>query len=707
MGGWAATKSLNKQTSHRSAVWFLVGITLLTATSFAALSTWRLWNSRSHQETRIANVNYWKILASSSEKDRVHLRFEDSAYWLPARSHLLSKRTHVATQKTGTRIYQLQSGSEIQLAADSVLHIDPAKDANSPASVSLLSGMALFKGPLIVKSRQQTYSIDRNESKTFFVDSDDVTIDSRPIETLKIVGQRFNIDLSKTPTIEIQIPRISSEDELIEFSRTSNFSSIVFSKKIASNQLTVPVDLGERAPGAWFARQRSRESGQLVTRAVINFQTFKVLSPEKVVRYGQRWISWADFGPSSYYRVETSGTQGFVNINSSFYTRDRLFDLSQIDHVGQIFVRVVGISPTEEEHIGPHQALLLPPKAEMLKSSSEIGNPALRLFARGWRIQLNDSEARRVREGYVILRESELRGIRVATEIESEVQSKPLNYIFEISKDQAFSNPERVRPTSRGELLPPALPLGLIFTRLREVDDDGQLGAFGPASRISTLLPAPLPLPTRQTRDDVQLSWSIPVDVAGFEVKYSESPKFSPESTKTIRTALRSKSIAKPASGNLHWNVTAIQESGGAVSQTSNTMVVRIERKQPIRRLAELRQRPPTSTEIRRSIAALNPSLIELIEPLEDAVIVGAATSSKYGQLRWRNLDPLTPNGKSPFVVEISTDRDFVHIVERGSTNGTSYKLEGDLPEGSLFWRVRKKGAGEWSSTRRLELVFE
>lgn len=700
-------ESTDKQTGHRLGLWFLVGLTLLTATSFAALRTWQIWSSRSHQESRLDTPNYWKILASSSEADRVHLRFEDAAYWLPARSHLLSQSTHIATQKSGTRIYELRSGAEILLSADSVLHFDPAKNASNPASVSLLSGMATFKGPLIVKSRQKTHSINSDESKTFLVEADAVTIDSRPIENLKIFNQSFNIDLSKTPTIEIELPTASNQEEYLEFSRTSNFSSIVFSEKLSSGQRLVSVNLGERAPGAWFVRQRSKHSGQLVTKSAINFQTFKVLSPQKIVRYGQRWISWTDFGPSSYYRIETSASENFENIKSSFYSRDRLFDLSRLDHVGQIFIRIVGISPTEEEHAGTHQALVLPPKMEMLKSSSEIGNPELRLFARGWRIQLSESEARRVREGYVILRESELRGIRVATNLESQVQARPLNYIFEISKDLAFSNPERVRPTSRGELLPPALPLGIIFTRLREVSDDGQFGSFGPASRISTLLPAPLPLTTRQTREDVQLSWTIPVDVAGFEVKFSESPNFPPDSTKTIRTALRSKSIPKPVSGNLYWNVTAIQESGGAISVPSKTMEVKIERKDPIRRLAEPQQRPPTPAEIRRSIAAINPSLIELTEPIEDAVIVGAATSTKYGQLKWKDLDPLPTQAKSPYIVEISTDRDFVQIVERGSTNGTSYKLEGDLPEGSLFWRVRKKSGGEWSSTRRLELIFE
>ncbi len=687
-----------------SMLWLAFGVVLFAGLIVATLQTWQLWTSRPFSEFEASNQSYWKILASNSDSHQVHLRFEGAGFWLPARSHLLSKSAHIATLKNGTRLYELQSGAEILLSAESVLHFSPATTTHSRATVSLLAGMARVRGPLIFKTRTRNYALNPGEEKTFLVEADAVTVDSRPVADLH---SQEDIDLSKSPNLDLTLPSGRTANATLEFSRDSGFGSVIFAQPVSPTQTIAKVFFGDRAPGSWFVRLRDLSSGHSAALAAANIQTYERLEPSKIIRYGQRWISWKDSGPSSFYRVETSLSPDFQQVQSSILNRDRLFDLSRIDHVGQIYLRVVGISPLEKEYASAPLAIDLPTKTELLRSRAELGNPDLRLFARGWRIQLNESEARRIREGYVILKESELRGIRVAPELETRVQANPTSYVFEISKDLAFSNPERVRPTSRGELLPPALPLGVIYTRLREVDDLGQFGAHGPASRISTFLPSPIALPSRQTNSEIRLSWTLPIDVAGFEVKVSSSPDFSDAATTVHRTTTRHKAIPKPTGGKVYWNVTALHEAGGPVSAPSATSEVTIERIEPVRRIVEQKERPPSPEEIRRSLAAINPSLVELVEPSEDAVIVGGATATKYGNLTWKDIDPVRGKTPSTFVVEIATDRDFVQIVERGTTTSHSYKLEGDLPEGSLFWRVRKKAYKDWSSARRLELVYE
>lgn len=703
--------SLTHKPNNLSVTALAIGCTLLAGLALAVLKTWSLWENRPHLgiDSAIQNPtqNPWKILASNSDSHQVHLRFQGAGFWLPARSHLLSKSAHIATRKSGTRLFELQSGAEVRLAADSVLHFSPATFSQSRATVSLLSGMAQVRGPLIFKTRSQSYVVQPGEEKAFFVEADAVTVDSRPVESLLA---QLDVDLSKNPNVELILPANRTSDSTLEFSRDSSFSSILFTQPVSLEQTSAKARLGDRAPGAWFIRHRENKSGSLTTTAATNLQTFESLEPSKILRFGQRWISWKDPGPASYYRVETALTSDFQQVRSSFHSRDRLFDLSQLDHVGQVYLRVVGISPLEKEYASAPLAIDLPSKSELLKSRAELGSPDLRLFARGWRIQLNESEARRIREGYVILKESELRGIRVAPDLEARVQANSTSYVFEISKDLAFSNPERVRPTSRGELLPPALPLGVIYTRLREIDADGQFGAHGPASRISTFLPAPIALPTRQTATEIRLSWSLPIDVAGFELKISDSPNFPAETTTVHRTTARNKVIPKPAAATtskLYWNVTALHETGGPVSAPSATTEVFIERAAPLRRMAEPKEKPRSIDEIRRSIAAINPSLVELVEPNEDAVIVGGATAAKYGRLTWKDIDPIKGKAAAAYIVEIATDRDFVQVVERGTTSSLSYKLEGDLPEGSLFWRVRKKAYKDWSPSRRLELIYE
>lgn len=681
----------------------LFGIALIFGLALAALHTWKTWQNRPHLDVASPTENLWKILASNSDSHQVHLRFEGAGFWMPAKSHLLSQTAHIATGKIGTRLYELGSGAEVLLSANSVLHFSPATRTQSRATLSLLSGVAQVRGPLVFKTRLQHHIIGPGEEKTFSVEADAVSVDSRPVESLR---SQTDVDLSKEPSIELQLPPNRSPEAKLEYSRDSSFSTVLFSQPLSIDQQTARVHLADRAPGAWFIRLRDRKSDVVTTLAVSNVQTFERLEPSKIVRYGQRWISWKDLGPSSFYRVETSVTPDFLQILSSFHSRDRLFDLSRLEHVGQIYLRVIGISPLEKEYSSPTLAIDLPNKAELLKSRAELGDPELRLFAKGWRIQLNESEAKRIREGYVILKESELRGIRVAPQLEARVHQNPARYVFEVSKDVAFANPERVRPTARGELLPPALPLGVIYTRLREIENDGQFGAHGPSSRISTFLPSPITLPSRQSATEIRLSWSFPLDVAGFEVKVSDSPNFPTESTSIHRTTTRHKTIPKPMTGKIFWNVTALHEAGGPVSTSSVLAEVAVERVTPLRRATELKERPLSPVEIRRSLAAINPSLVELVEPIEDAIVVGGAASTKYGRLTWKDVDPIKDKAVA-YIVEIATDRDFVQIVERGTTKSLSYKLEGDLPEGSLFWRVRRQSFKDWSSARRLELIYE
>jgi hypothetical protein len=247
----------------------------------------------------------------------------------------------------------------------------------------------------------------------------------------------------------------------------------------------------------------------------------------------------------------------------------------------------------------------------------------------------------------------------------------------------------------------------VIYARLREISEDGRLGPYGPTSKISTLLAAPSKLAAKEQEGVVRLTWKMAVDVPGFEVRISNSPEFKPNATKILQTNSQSIRVPKPETGRFFWNVQATQSSGKSISAISKPA----EAKMPSNRVFKVAYQKPAAVKKAdlksRGLASIPSSTIELMEPAEDAVLLGALNSKEYGRLKWKDPDHISANSKTSYIIEISTDRDFIQIVERGSTKGTQYQLQGDLPEGSLFWRVKRKSGNQWSSARRLELIYE
>ena len=138
-----------------------------------------------------------------------------------------------------------------------------------------------------------------------------------------------------------------------------------------------------------------------------------------------------------------------------------------------------------------------------------------------------------------------------------------------------------------------------------------------------------------------------------------------------------------------------MNEIGQMISVTSAIQEYR-KTKAPIATKLRLTEMPKA-----REPAFVKPNSPTLQFPLEDAVIVGGATAKKYGKLTWAF------GSAENFDVQIATDNDFVHVIEKAKTSKPEFTLQGDLPEGALFWRVRKAKNGDWSRSRKFELVYE
>jgi hypothetical protein len=268
-----------------------------------------------------------------------------------------------------------------------------------------------------------------DEIKTITADQTIVVTNSEIIEGFEPTIGSIH-DLQSAARVNFSWPRALVKSEILnlEFSRESSFETVLFTED-GSNKSSLAVDFSDRSTGPWFARLRSAGT----THAVTSFNLVESQTPDRLRRLGRRWLTWRDRGLAAIYRVEFSQDEAFQKINHSIQDRNRELDLARVQ-TGKYFARVVSVTVNDSEFASRPIALDVPDKSEILYATLELSDPELKLEARGWKILLTHDEVTRIREGYVILRESELRGIKVP-------DSERENVIFELSRDETFSNP--------------------------------------------------------------------------------------------------------------------------------------------------------------------------------------------------------------------------------------------------------------------------
>lgn len=659
----------------------LLGILSLAS---VAVPTYSLWTER-ETKTRLnqlqkASELHWLVEAPGRPWTPFYARAKDTRYW--GAHSLLKVRTGtevIATQGPVTisaegslsPLLTMLPGARVLITRNEAQWISGSGSAPTPIAVRLpgqnaaspVQGWILFDG---LQYRTDGFFLSPKPG------SDIVT--------------------SNTASVQFQTEQsITAPDTFLELATDSSFQSVVMTEPWAPTpQQGHLVNFADRSPGTYFARLVDR--GHTVVHAVSVFHVMRFSEPHGLRSLGRRFMTFDDESEAIRYRIEFSTSERFESLVQSRQTQSRLIDLLGLIPGAQ-FARVVSIHPGGREVRGLPLHLVVPTEKELRQARSDLADPNLEMLAKGWRVMLNENEMLRLRDGYVILHESELRGIR------SKNNLAPDRFIFELSRDPSFANPERVKPDSRGELLPPALPVGTLFARLRALESDGSLGATGAVSRLTTLLPAPKTEQAQPTlvqeRSGYELRWSLPVDVPGYELRLSSNDQFPDEQTHVIRTKSLWRKVAPQSDGAFYWTIQAINEFGQPMSARSSVQTVA-----PRPALKPLAQKTPTTP---RAPANIPRPQLEPMLPAEDAIVVGGATARRYGALKWEG----DLRNKERFQLEVATDRDFVNVVIKSKTKKNEFTLEGDLPEGALFWRVKRTSDTDWSTSRRFELIYE
>ncbi len=659
----------------------LLGIVGLAA---AAIPTYSLWIERETKvqlsERQKKSETTWLVEAPGRPWTPFYTRAQDTRYW---GAHSLLK------VRTGTEV--IASQGPVTISADGSLSplltlLPGARVLITRSEAQWISGSGSVPTPIVVRLPGQAAAspiqgwilFDGLQYRT-----DGFFLSPKP---------GSDIVTSNTASVQFQTEHsITTPDTFLELATDSSFQSIVMTEPWAPTpQQGHLVSFADRSPGTYFARLVDR--AHTIVHAVSVFRVMRFSEPHGLRSLGRRFMTFDDESDAIRYRVEFSTSERFESLVQSRQTQSRLIDLLGLIPGAQ-FARVVSIHPGGREVRGLPLHLIVPTEKELKQARSDLADPNLEMLAKGWRVMLNENEMLRLRDGYVILHESELRGIR------SKNNLAPDRFVFELSRDPSFANPERVKPDSHGELLPPALPIGTLFARLRALESDGSLGATGAVSRLTTLLPAPKTEPAQPTlvqeRSGYELRWSLPVDVPGYELRLSSSEQFPDDQTHVIRTKSLWRKVAPQSDGAFYWTVQAINEFGQPMSAKSS---VQTALPRPV-----LKPVAQKAIAIPRAPANIPRPQPEPVLPAEDAIVVGGATAKRYGALKWEG----DLRNKERFQLEVATDRDFVNVVIKSKTKKNEFTLEGDLPEGALFWRVKRTSDTDWSTSRRFELIYE
>lgn len=658
----------------------LTALVLLALSGLLLAWLYGKWETRANRSPHSPVV--WSLTTPMAVNAQALVQLSGSSFW--SRYHAI-KILAPATIAAQSAPVQLEAEDTlIRLAPQSIIHL--GGDGLPPR---LLRGSAQ-----VIKAKTTTHLQVANDGVQVLELAESQRLLPEAGSIIDFAAGTGSVEIRVHPTLLAETAQSGSRLSL-EFAREPEFRAVLFSESLEAGRRSVP--FADRARGAWFVRAVDSSERTL---AVTHFYTADSREPDLLRMEGARWLTWRDRQQAPRFRIELASDESFAKVATSFVQAHRPFDLTQLS-AGPWFARVVALAHDDRETASHALAIRVRSKDEILRASSSDVDPALALAARGWRILLTDDEMQRVREGYAILHASELNGIRAGDGIPSALVSAQA--VFEVSSDQSFSNPERVRVGRGGELRPPALPLGVLYARLRRLEPDGSLGAFGPASRLTTLLPAPKVKPTRTLADGgFALAWTMGIPVSGFEIRTSPDAKFPTDTTTVIHAESAAHVINDSELDGFFWTVAATDERGQIISQVSSMQEARRIRVLEAVRVAGPSARKPTVRE---------PLGIELLAPADDAVVVAGLRDKVYGRLKW------VANGRAPaaagtYELQLASDGDFVNLVAKTRTAKPEFRLEGDLPEGSLFWRVRSaalagKAAGPWSSTRRFELVYE
>lgn len=351
-------------------------------------------------------------------------------------------------------------------------------------------------------------------------------------------------------------------------------------------------------------------------------------------------------------------------------------------------------------------------------------------------------DASRVIEDQLILTEHDL-DLRYEPSFGTEAGEQPApslsltRYRFEWSQTPEFFEGEarRIEPTSDGRFAPPSLPIGDSFVRV--VDLLSQ--ATGPVTHLRVL---DLPVRYESSQDSElegrparKLRWKSHPLAAGYELKVFakrgsgiNSASSADENERVLHVDETERVIAPLQGTSFFWTVQAIDEQGLPITTVTTPRLENVSARFIIGDDGNRGHRPqdvdPRGLKISKAQSAAQDEIaaqqVEPLTPLDGEVIVAGTRDTEYGQLTWgqpqhESRSPAAQDSSatknrrsnSQFELQLATDADFVNVLFTKKVTRSAFKLKGDLPEGSLFYRVRQLPKGQWSSVRKFQLVYE
>jgi hypothetical protein len=283
-----------------------------------------------------------------------------------------------------------------------------------------------------------------------------------------------------------------------------------------------------------------------------------------------------------------------------------------------------------------------------------------------------------------------LKGLVAENDESPEVKWKPVdeakNYLFQFSKDKAFTTPTEVT-TENLSLFVNNYQFGKQFFRLFSITAKGLKSDASQIGEINIKVDKPIlanipqldymakTFDEKPTSKNFEVSWNTVPLAQSYKVQFSKNDQFT-----QLQEVVAPKSpgtLVIPLPGDYKVRVLALDKNSVQISDYSD----------------------PKSLIYTMDWPLKTP---KLIDPLDKMTVYLQDDSSPYIWLYWEKV----PEALS-YVIEVSTDENFKKLLYQQSIEPSKFLIKQKLSVGNIYWRVKavkRKVISEWSKVRSFTL---
>ncbi len=628
---------------------------------------------------------------------------------------------------TDTKITVLNKGQKSELASKAGTELRISSRSRS-------TDFEVLKGQLKIKSGKQQRTIEKNET----LQVEKLSKTSEEPDTIDLEAPPPGVAIWKKSDQPISFHWKSTgklHDFKLEISSDASFDKILFSKKHNESGVSSALDteLPMSLDGPFYWRVASQDGHTKSVARRISF--YKDLAPLLVFPQADQTLSlnfeafeseqkpasivmtWQDMAHSEEFQINIATDEQFKKIVKNEKLSALSFEFKNPE-VTTYYWRVSGRHHSRGN--APWSETRRFTVTEQLSpiEQAQLENPSFTYIIPRPLVAQNENSSRE-RTTTVTPDDPPI--------IKWKTAKNAQKYEVEISEDEKLLNAKKESVTETQFKIKSVKP-GRLFWRVRSQNEKSRSAEPSPVGQIRIMIPPPetqTPQKVTQKSDnkrdlaslsgDFKIRWAPLKFAAKYQVQYSRQENYLGAQELTTSDFAHILKFKDP--GIIFWRVRALASTGEPISDYSDTKTLELEKELlPPPVIAKPVPPPPPPAPPKpiesdaTKLAGLQPkpsfdpdlgtSKIEapvLREPRRQTRVVAIGKTSVFVALKWSGIPTALK-----YEIEFASDAAFKKKLVTTTSRDTDYFFEQQMPEGTVYWRVRadtKAGKSKWSET--------